>query len=325
MSRASASAARLVVLAGGFVIALGVGAWLVFGALFIEPEHPAARRAAVLAKVDAGADSPEPAHPAAQEVKVASVRGLAERGRAGAWFAAQSGDGLDRDEMVRTGPDGRVELLVGDDRSRITISERTQVTVAEVTAAVHRFQLSRGRLAVDYQNAAGRTLKIESGNGSVATTRGARFTVLSSGVTVAVATERGAVTLSAAGGAVEVDAGFQAVVTDAETPPAAPVPIPIEVLLKVAHQARRGESARLSGAVRPGSELLMDGKEIEVNSDGTFEVRVPEVAGRKQVKLVAREPSGRERTQLVVCAAKDGEPSHVEIDWTGTTGGGRAR
>ena len=227
--------------------------------------------------------------------------------------------------QLRTGPDGRVELLVGDDRSRITVSERTQVTVAEVTAAVHRFRLSRGRLAVDYQSATDRTLKIESGSGAVASTKGARFTVLSSGVTVAVATERGAVTLSSNGGSVDVDAGKQAVVTDVKKAPSAPAPIPLDVLLKVAQQARGGGCARLTGSVRPGSELLVDGKEIDVKPDGTFEVRVADAPGRTQVKLVAREASGKERTQLIACAATDAEPSHVEIDWSGQGGGGAPR
>ena len=110
---------------------------------------------------------------------------------------------------VRTGPGARVELRVGDEASRLSIPERSEVRVGEVTRAAHTIQLQRGRIDVDYHGREDRVLRVRSENGTVAETRAARFTMLRNGAMVAVATRGGSVSLSSAGGTVEVGAGQQ--------------------------------------------------------------------------------------------------------------------
>src|SRR5207302_157301 len=84
-----------------------------------------------------------------------------------------------------------------------------QLTIREITDRVHRFQLARGRVKADYKPDAERVLRIES-SGGVVESRGARFSMLSTGTAVAIATDAGAVTLRAQEGSVEVGEGQQA-------------------------------------------------------------------------------------------------------------------
>lgn len=315
MSTGGASPARLVALAAvGLAVAAGAG-WLVFRLLFGGPVD--ARPPTKPAPAPVHAAAVRDAGPAERRVEAAvtAVSGVAERAHGGEWTRLQAGDALGIDETVRTGPDGRVELVVGDEQSRITVSDRTQVTVAELSAAVHRFKLTTGRLAVDYREAE-RVLKIEAENaGGIATTKGARFAVLASGTTVAVATESGAVALTSDAGSVEVTEGKQSVVGGPAKAPSAPAPIPVDVLLKVAARAKAEACATLVGTVQPGSALEVDGKPVDVKPNGAFEVAVTAAPGKKQVTVTARDALGRERQQLVACAAADEGPSNVEIQW----------
>ena len=164
------------------------------------------------------------AAPAPQEAVVLSVAGSVERARgSGPWSRLVPGEHLKADESIRTGKTGRTNLRIGD-KSTLAVTESTQVTIRELTRAVHRFRLERGRLAVDYKPDGERVLKIESeSSGAVAETRGARFSILSTGSTIAVATETGSVNLRAAQREVEVHAGQIAAVRQGD---AAPLPRP---------------------------------------------------------------------------------------------------
>ena len=182
----------------------------------------------------------------------------------GGTSALSVGQRLRADDSVRTGRDGRTDLQVGA-RSRLTVAEASQLTVREITEKVHRFKLTRGRIAVDYQADGARLLRIESADGAaVAETQGARFGVLSTGTAVAIATATGAVNLTSQQKTVEVGAGTQAVAV-AGKPPSSAEPIPAKLLLKVADAApaqdHQGEKlcAEVEGTAPSGSEVLVDG------------------------------------------------------------------
>jgi hypothetical protein len=143
---------------------------------------------------------------------------------------------------------------------------------------------------------------VRSENGTVAETRAARFTMLRNGGRVAVATRGGSVNLSSAGVTVQVAAGQQSVVLEGATPLAAE-PIPLEVLLKVASKASARDSLCLSltGKVRVGTEVFVEGEPALVSSDGSFRADVPRREGLGQVKVVAREPGGEIKEMMMAC------------------------
>jgi hypothetical protein len=186
---------------------------------------------------------------------------------------------------------------------------------------VHTIQLQRGRIDVDYHDREDRVLRVRSENGTVAETRAARFTMLRNGAMVAVATRGGSVNLSSAGVTVQVGAGQQSVVLDGAKPLTAE-PIPLEVLLKVASKASTPDSLclSLSGKVRVGTEVFVEGEPAEVSSDGSFRAEVPRREGLGQVKVVAREPGGESREKMMACRpprARAGPPQaeSVKFRW----------
>jgi hypothetical protein len=184
-----------------------------------------------------------------------------------------------------------------------------------VTRAVHTIQLQRGRIDVDYLGREDRVLRVRSENGTVAEAREARFTVLRSGTMVAVATRGGSVNLSSAGVTVQVPAGKQSVAFDGVKPLAAE-PIPLDVLLKVASKASARDSlcVSLTGKVRVGTEVFVEGEPALVSSDGSFRADVPRREGLGQVKVVAREPGGEIQEMMMACrpARTRGGPRQAE-------------
>jgi hypothetical protein len=249
---------------------------------------------------------------------VVKVVGLVEWTHDGKWEALPAGRDLAPDDSVRTGPGARVDLRVGDETSRLSIPERSEVRVGEVTRALHIIQLQRGRIDVDYHGKADRVLRVRSENGTVAETRAARFSMLRHGAMVAVATRGGSVSLSSAGVTVQVDAGHQSVVFDGARPLAV-TPIPLEVLLKVAAKASASDALclSLSGKVRVGTEVFVEGEPADVSRDGSFRADVPRREGLSRVKVVAREPGGEIREVLLTCRPRAGprRAESVKFRW----------
>ncbi len=288
---------RSLALGLGLVALLALGGWFVFER-FVARSAPAP----VVVVAPPREAPPVPVVVPDVRAKVVAVVGEVERTRGEEWVELRVGDSLDQDDSVRTGPGARAELWVGDEMSKLSIPERSEVRVGEVTRAAHAFQLSRGRIDVDYRAQEDRVLRVRSENGAVAETRAARFTMLQNGVLVAVATQVGSVGLSSGGGTVQVGAGQQTVVFDGAKPLDAE-PIPLEVLLKVAAKDASQDSLclSLSGKVRPGSQVFVEDAPTEVSRDGSFHADVPQREGRSKVRVVAREPGGGTREMLVAC------------------------
>lgn len=296
-SKSRDSLGRALALGLCLVALLAMGGWLFFERF--GAAHPSRARAVVPASAE-----PESVPAVVPDVRatVVGVVGSVEWTHDGKWEALRVGHELAPDDSVRTGPGARVDLKVGDEASRLSIPERSEVRVGEVTRAVHTIELQRGRIDVDYHGREDRVLRVQSENGTVAETRAARFTMLRNGAMVAVATRGGSVNLSSAGVSVQVGAGQQSVVFDGAKPLAAE-PIPLEVLLKVASKASAPDSlcVSLSGKVRVGTEVFVEGEPAEVSSDGSFRAEVPRREGLGQVKVVAREPGGEIREMMMAC------------------------
>lgn len=264
-------------------------AWVIFrSTLYEAPSAPAARE--------------EPRAP--EEAVVVFVAGSVESSDAGTgWQAVHVGQRLRVDESLRTALHARTDLQLSD-RSKLTIAESSQVAIRELGEKVHRFRVRRGRISVDYKPSAQRVLIVENeGSDALAETSGARFTLLSTGTAVAIATETGGVDVKARGEAVHVSEGRQAVVLQGR-PPSASEPIPVQALLKAANTAPRPESdlcANVEGTAPPGAEVLIDGAPAPVSADGRFAARVASAKEKRAALVVMRDAAGREATRRIPC------------------------
>jgi FecR protein len=264
---------------------------------------------------DLRAAAPKNAPHVDDEAVVEAVTGPVQRSTsAGDWAALVAGERLRADESLRTGRGARTDLRIGE-RARLTLAESSQLTIREISSDVHRFQLTRGRVKADYPPEAKRVVRIESAGG-VAESRGARFSVLSTGTAIAIATDAGAVTLRGTGGAVEVRQGQQAVAAEGQSPSASE-PIPASVLLKVANAAAAtdGLCATVEGVAPPGSEVTVDGKAAAVGADGSFRVPVERAAEGREVLVALRDAAGREDTRKVRCVDPPARIRDFAIHW----------
>ena len=262
-------------------------------------------------------DEPRPetaATDAAQAVEVVEVEGSVERLRGEAWEAVALGERLRPDDTLRAGTGSRATLAIGD-RSRLAVSDATQLTVREITAAVQRLRLTRGRISVDHQPNGARVLVVESEGGDSAARAGAaRFGVVASGTSLAVATEAGAVRLEAAGRSVDVAAGQQAVAFRGAAPSAA-APVPAALLLRVARAVAAARGAcTIEGAAPPGAEVRVEGRPVEPGPQGAFAVRVAIAPGRRYATVATRDAAGRFVERRVGCAAEH-DVSDFAVRW----------
>lgn len=270
---------------------IAAGAWLFFQKYVSAADPNATATAPAPARI---AEPPPPA-----EAVLVGLEGVVERStNGGEWAEVTKGEKLRANDTIRTGPDARAELEI-DGKSSVTITPASEVGIAEVSRAVHRFKLVRGQMTVDYEPDGSRTLRVE-GEGAVAETGSAKFSVLAAGGSFAVATITGKVNLEAGGKIVEVDPGKQSV-SRAGAPPSLAQPIPAEVLLKVA-AAKKVKSGcpPLQGVVQPGSEVRVDGVLVAVNARGAFHHQPP-AEGQTEVKLVTRDVAGRTQERVIPC------------------------
>jgi hypothetical protein len=291
--------------------AVGGGAWLLFERAVRAPAPPVAA-----APLPPAPPAPAPVPEPLPEPVVVGFQGSVEHSApGGAWRPVQLGDRLGAEGAIRTGEGARADLAVGES-SRITVSERSQVAAREVSAAVQRWRLVRGRIGVDHRSDGSRVLRVETEDGkAVVETRGARFSALASGEGLAVAAEQGRVDLSAAGQAVVVAAGEEAVARAGQAP-SAPRPIPAALLLKVARawDPASGACARLRGTADPGAEVAVDGKPVVLGEGGRFEALVPGRPGKRQTLVTVRDAAGRIEERRLRC---DGAPdiSNLKVRW----------
>ncbi len=306
---------------GAIAIVLVIGLLGFFGAHWLFAEAPIQTATQVAQPIPGARASVDPEK---EEAVVVSVEGKVEKVAVdGRWVEVAAGDRLVADDALRTDKTGRAELAIGE-KSRLTVTEDTQLKVRELTRAVHQVQLTRGRLVASYDADGERVLRIEDEKGSaVAETRAARFSILSNGQALAVATETGTVNLEAAGKAVEVKAGQQAFANVGQAPSAA-TPIHADVLLKIARALRADPSlcAVIEGTVDPGSQLDVDRTIIPVGANGRFRAEVARRPGRSAAEVTAQDPIGHLMKKTVQCSAQArAPPVKLQMNWEATDAG----
>ncbi len=238
-----------------------------------------------------------------------------------AWIAARVGDVLSQQHSLRTGGESSAILSVGD-RSRLTISPKTKVSVREINKKIHTFRLDHGRLSVDYKKDGHRRIRVESNTGATAEAMEGKFTVMRTRTAMAVATETGSVDLQAAGRKVQLKAGEQSVVLD-DQPPTGPMAIPKSVLIKIAGLTEapievRGNSAIVKGSTQPGNRVTIRGRQVRVDRKGLFRQKVALKQGLNRIQIVFEAPAGRRRTRVVEYYAlpPDGLIEDIKLRWT---------
>jgi hypothetical protein len=173
----------------------------------------------------------------------------------------------------------------------------------------------RGRLAVQ-GGGSGRRLRVESDTGEIAASApGGRWGVVAGAGSLAVAATDATVRVESAGAAVDVAPGQQATAWRGR-PPLAPTPVPREVLLRVANALQKrydGLCAIVQGTVDPASEVLVDGRAVEVSADGRFLARVAR-GPRPSVLVEVRHVAGGVERRTVPCE-DDANVSAFEVQW----------
>jgi hypothetical protein len=292
----------------GIAVLIAVS-WSVFRKTVYVQSAPAPATAAAVPVVD---------HAEAEtEAIVEAVDGGVQRSSPGGWSAVSIGDRLHVDDSLRTAKGARADVRIGE-RSHISIAQGSQIVVRELSEKVHRLKLTRGYVRVDYAPDGERVLRIEGeGDDAVAETRSARFSVLSTGRSIAIATDEGTVAVKAKGQEVAVAAGFETVVSTGAAP-ALPQPIPRKLLLKVANAlpAPVAETCvDVSGSAPPGSEVTVDGHPTDLASDGSFTARVARAEAGSEVVVAIRDPAGRTTSRTVPCLGEIGGVRDVALRW----------
>jgi hypothetical protein len=263
-------------------------------------------------------DTPVPVAAPKREVRVLSADAGVQRSTpGGAWAPVGAGDVLAVADTIRTGDAATAEIELGGS-SRVTIAERTELTVRELTAAVQRVGLVRGRIGVQVQADGTRVVRVEDASGSIlVSTAAGRVGVVAGPKTLAVVAEEGRAVIESAGTAVEVPAGHQAAAWLGQKP-VAPAPVPRDLLMRVvrAVEARRATSCAVV-EVGLASEVLVNGEPVDVPPDGRLVVRVPQRARRRGAELVVRDARGKVARRTVPCWEDEADVSDLEVRWDG--------
>lgn len=245
---------------------------------------------------------PVPAETAVLEaLKVTRVAGPARIRRAGkadGGAEARIGDEVEKDDVVETGEGGSMQLAAGE-RFRVDLEENAQVGVREITAELTRVRLHSGLLTAKVKDDPARSFEVESGDGKVARTRGADFSVSAGGTgLVAVGVSRGEASFESAGKVVVIKTGHQSLAKMGEGP-SAPAPIPKSLLLKVAWPKQGVLNRRkivVSGSTDPGAHLAIGGHPVTVGPDGRFRQEVFLREGEQFLDATARDVGGHTHT-----------------------------
>lgn len=208
----------LAAVAGVALVALAT--WLAVRSLRTEsrlaPATTDAAPAPVPAPPSSGSADVAPAEPT--RARVESVEGPVTVRRAGAEAAAVAGDGLEADDILTTGPEGRAVVRV-DDENTVVLEPGTSVTWGAITGSLSSVQLERGFLSARTGQPGGRVFRVQAleRTAQVEASAGA-FDVAGDDRQLAVASADGEVAVQSAGETVVLEAGSYTTVRRGERP-----------------------------------------------------------------------------------------------------------
>lgn len=288
------------------VVVAAVAAAVIGGAMVIRVVRPA----------PASAPAAAPAR-SADALVVAADEGVQRTVAGGGWAPARAGDTLAVADSIRTDAAATAEIELGRG-SRVTVAQRTEVTVRELTAAVQRIGLIQGRIGVDVESDGTRVLRVEDASGDVrVTASGGRLGVVAGPTSLAVVAQEGGALLESAGKTVDVPAGHEAAAWRG-LPPVAPAPVPRALLRRVvlAMEAKRASVCNVV-QVDLAAEVVVNGEAVETPPDGRLVLRVPPGGRRRRAELVIRHASGQVERESVPCWRDEADVSDLEVRWDG--------
>lgn len=255
--------------------------------------------------------------PPGDAVVVAADPGVERTVARGGWAPARPGDALAVADTIRTGSAGTAEIALGRG-SHVTVSQGTEVTVRELTAAVQRVGLLRGRIGVNIEADGTRVVRVEDAASAIRVSASAgRLGVLATRNSLAVAAQEGRAVLESGGRAVEIDAGHQSTAWRG-APPAAPAPIPRALLMRVVHalDERRAGICNVQ-QVDLAAEVTVNGATVETPADGRLVIRVAPRDRSRGADVVVRHASGAVERRRVRCWKDEADVTGMEVRWDG--------
>jgi hypothetical protein len=243
------------------------------------------------------------------------LTGKVERRAGSVWVELKAGDQLTPQDTIRTAPDAHANLDVG---AAVMVDGATEITVGEITSSVSQLSLTEGRVRAQARGAGAPRIRIATrGTDAVAETGDGTFNVLTSGKgDVAVATEAGTVSLTAAARTVEVGAGQYSTVR-AGGEPTLPTTIPGSLFLKVKAEGANREVAGLSGETLPGAVVSINGVRAPTDDRGRFTDEVPLKKGDNVIVVSVMDALGRSEQRVIrkTVLVKARPRLQTEVQW----------
>lgn len=252
---------------------------------------------------------------------VASARGRVQvrRGDRDEWQDAPPGALLGPDDAVRAGRNAEATLRLGDG-VEVRLSPRSELSVRELTEAVSRVRLDEGHVTA-VVGTGGRTLRVQArGSDAEAASNGGTFGVVTDGKgTLAVAATTGSVRVSAAGSAVDVNAG-ETTTVDAGKTPSTPTAMPTSLFLKVEELAAtqtNQTATTVNGTTTPGAIVRVQDQVATSDARGRFALKVPLKDGRNDLAVEVVDANGRRQDQALPAVTVDRvkPPIDAAVQW----------
>lgn len=228
--------------------------------------------------------------------RVAEASGRVETQRQGRWVTLSADDVLTEQDVVRTS-NGRAVLKLG--AMEIELRERVEVRLDSISRAGATVDLRRGKVVArvnrDGDNLAIVAARTRAANDGVP----ARFVVLADEHgRVSMATIDGKARFEAAGRVVSVPAG-QTSYADLNQAPAVPENIPEDVFLSVFWPPgdNHEDNVPVTGRVRPGAAVRVNGSLADVDGTGRFTANVPVKDGVNPVEVEVEDIAGRSKRE----------------------------
>jgi uncharacterized protein (UPF0548 family) len=232
-----------------------------------------------------------PAGPA--QFRVSTLAGNVEAFQNGQWWVARAGHLLSPQDVVRTHDDSSASLLRGS--VEIKLGGNMDLRVDKLEKDNTKLGLLRGTLSANVGKD-NEKVEIEARGTRTINVGAARFTVSAppSGK-VSVATSEGEARFEAQGKQVLVGKGNESTAFPGAAP-SDPEPIPEQILLSVIWpEDDKAESvSKIRGRASPSSRVRVNGEEIPVQSNGSFQTHVPVAETPTHVRLDVEDILGRQ-------------------------------
>ena len=228
--------------------------------------------------------------------RVTGIQGGVECVQDGRTYALQPGDLLSFQDVIRTAAHARVLIRRGG--SEIEVRENLEVRVEALAQQTAKFSVLSGDGGLSASVAGSdETLAIAADATESVNMGPSRWVVArTQSGKVAVVVAKGQVKFKAQGAAVTVNAGTESVATPGQ-PPTPPQAFPDDLLLSVIwpESPPTKGTAQIQGTARPSSHVVINGRRVEVNADGTFSAEVPLRLGANAIRVLERDVEGRHK------------------------------